>query len=256
MFYPDIAHDKIVKWIQKYFQDNGPTSPVVIGISGGKDSTITAALCVDALGANRVLGVMMPNGIQDDFHISTEVCKLLDIKHIVCNIKPIIQAQFSVIDTEAFDFLKTPNDIVRFNNPARVRMTMLYLIANQIGGRVANTCNMSETYVGYDTAWGDQVGDFAPLQNLTVTEIHQLGEYMGLPYSMVWKTPTDGMCGQPDEDRFGFTYEVLDAYLRGAEIDDEIKQKIESMHNRAAWKNQRVDIPSFPFFPEKSCKLK
>lgn len=246
----------IVQWIRDYFERSGPNSPCIIGISGGKDSTITAALCVSALGRERVFGVLMPNSKQKDIETAKKVCKTLGIKYHVFNIGAMINIEMANLMAIPYKDFKRPNDTVLFNNPARIRMCVLYAIANQVGGRVANTCNMSETYVGYDTAWGDQCGDFSPLQNLTVTEVREIGRVLGLPAEFVEKPPSDGMCGQTDEDRFGFTYDDLDAYLRGGAIRDTIQSKIEAMHSRAEFKNVRVNLPSFPYFPEKSRRLK
>lgn len=260
MFHADVIKDSIIEWIRDYFQDNGPTAPVVIGMSGGKDSTITASLCVDALGAHRVLGVIMPDGIQTDIMDAEDACNYLGISYIICNIRSIIKAQESAIMAiynPWFNEITDPiNDVVKFNNPPRIRMAMLYMIANQIGGRVANTCNMSETYVGYDTAWGDQCGDFAPLQNLTVTEVREIGEALKIPKRFIYKAPADGLCGMTDEQRFGFSYMALDNYIRGEQINKAIAAKIGEMHRRAEFKNERVCLPSFPYFPEGTCKLR
>lgn len=250
------AKDEVVQWIKDYFAEQGYNSPCIIGISGGKDSTVTAALCVEALGKDRVFGVLMPDGQQRDIDVSKAVCNALGIKYLTYNIGAITSAQLSLFKGLPFKDFRTPNDVVKFNNPARIRMCTLYMIANQIGGRVANTCNMSETYVGYDTAWGDQVGDFAPLQYFTVTEVKAIGMALGLSEAIVNKTPTDGMCGLSDEDRFGFTYAVLDAYLRGETIPEETRLLIEKMHKRAEFKNVRVNIPSFWYYPEGSRILK
>lgn len=255
MFNAPVIAEAIPHWIAEYFKENGPAAPCIIGMSGGKDSTITATCCVNALGKQRVIGILMPDGQQKDLQDAKEVCNFLGIKYIEYNIGYITTQQYELMKRLPYRDLKTPNDVVRYNNPARIRMVTLYMIANQLGGRVANTCNMSETYVGYDTAWGDQCGDFAPLQNLTVTELRQLGKALKLPEAFVYKTPHDGMCGRTDEERFGFTYDVLDEYLRGGVILDEIQTVIENMHNRAAFKNSRVKLPSFPYYPLKSRKL-
>lgn len=249
-------HDEVVEWIKDYFDKSGSNSPCIIGISGGKDSTVTGALCVEALGKDRVFGVLMPDGQARDFELSKKICDAFGIKHLVYNIGSVTAAQLQIFKNLPYKDFKVPNEVVKFNNPARIRMATLYMIANQIGGRVANTCNMSETYVGYDTAWGDQAGDFAPIQNLTVTEVRAVGVAAGLSEALVNKTPDDGMCGMSDEDRFGFTYATLDDYLRGGVIPDEIQARIEKMHSRAAFKNERVCIPAYPYFPKGSRILK
>lgn len=240
---------KIIKWIQDYFAKI-PNAPVLVGMSGGKDSLIVAALCVAALGPERVIGVMMPNGWQKDQTDAIAAIKYLEIKHIEYNIEDVINAQITTLKNLGYKDFENLNNVVMFNNPARIRMCTLYLIANQIGGRVTNTCNMSETYVGYDTRWGDQCGDFSPIKNYTVSEVRLIGEYLELPKELVYKAPDDGMCGVTDEERYGFTYEELDYYLRGGVVEDKLRDTIEEMHAKAAWKNDAIYLPGPDYFPK------
>ena len=222
--------EKVIEWIKQYFEDNGKDCNAIIGISGGCDSSVTAALLVKALGKDRVIGVLMPNGDQYDIDCSYQLVKFLDIKHYVINInKPYLELTNEIdtklkIDSKSYDIYKT-------NTPSRLRMVTLYGISGLFNGRVANTCNLSEDYVGYSTKFGDSAGDFSPISNFTKTEVRELGEELGLPKNLIYKVPEDGMSFKSDEEKLGFTYEVLDKYIRTGEIDDlKIKEKIDKMH--------------------------
>ena len=218
----------IVAWIQDWFEENGPKASAVIGISGGKDSSICAALLVKALGVDRVVGVLMPDGIQSDISDSYRLVEHLGLKHYVINIGP---ATTALKDTLAEQFELT-ND-TRINIPPRIRMTTLYAVAQSLpnGGRVANTCNRSEDYIGYSTKYGDAAGDFAILADFTVSEVLQIGDALGIPEKLVRKAPSDGLSGMTDEDKIGFTYAVLDRYiLEGVCEDEETRKKIDRMH--------------------------
>lgn len=222
--------EKVIEWIKQYFKDNGKDCNAIIGISGGCDSSVTAALLVKALGKDRVIGVLMPNGDQYDIDCSYQLVKFLDIKHYVINInKPYLELT-NEIDTKLKIDSKS-YDIYRTNTPSRLRMATLYGISGLFNGRVANTCNLSEDYVGYSTKFGDSAGDFSPISNFTKTEVRELGEELGLPKNLIYKVPEDGMSFKSDEEKLGFTYEVLDKYIRNGEIDDlKIKEKIDKMH--------------------------
>lgn len=225
-----VEKEKIVTWIQAWFSYSGPTASAVIGISGGKDSTIVAALCVEALGKERVVGVLMPNGVQADIDDAERVVEHLGIKHYVANIeKPFLAMQGVYISTG----VGKVNDAVKQNLAPRLRMATLYAIAQGLpnGGRVANTCNKSEDFIGYSTKYGDSAGDFAPLASYVVEEVLAIGDLLDIPKDLVHKTPSDGLCGKTDEDNFGFTYAVLDHYIRTGQCDDDaIKAKIQRMH--------------------------
>lgn len=232
---PKEIKDRLVDWIRDYFDHNGPGCTAVVGISGGKDSSVTAALCVEALGKDRVLGVLMPNGLQSDIADAIALVEHLDIKHLVVNIGDTTKALTAAIEgAEGFDLIAASmsRDSI-INMPARIRMTTLYAVGQSLpkGGRVANTCNRSEDYVGYSTKYGDAAGDFSPLQNILVEEVRQLGHELGLPDFLIDKTPSDGLSGQTDEDKLGFTYAQLDHYiLTGQCQDPDIKAKIDRMH--------------------------
>ena len=222
--------EKVIEWIKQYFNDNGKDCNAIIGISGGCDSSVTAALLVKALGKDRVIGVLMPNGNQYDIDCSYQLVKFLDIKYYVINInKPYLELT-NEIDTKLKIDSKS-YDIYRTNTPSRLRMATLYGISGLFNGRVANTCNLSEDYVGYSTKFGDSAGDFSPISNFTKTEVRELGEELGLPKNLIYKVPEDGMSFKSDEEKLGFTYEVLDKYIRTGEIDDlKTKEKIDKMH--------------------------
>jgi len=228
MFDAKKVKQQIVKWIVEYFKNNAsPVTKAVIGISGGKDSSITAALCVEALGKDRVMGVLMPQDEQHDIDMAYGICETLDIPRVEVNIgKPVCEL-YDAIASAGF----TLNPIAIFNTPARIRMTTLYAISGIIGGRVANTSNLSEDWVGYATKFGDGAGDFSPLCDLTVTEVKAVGQALGLAAKFIDKTPLDGLCGKTDEDNLGFTYAVLDRYIREGVCEDiNVKKKIDRLH--------------------------
>lgn len=221
-----------VGWIRGYFAENGPDCNAVVGISGGKDSSVVAALCAEALGVDRVIGVLMPNGEQSDIDAAYLLVNHLGIRHYIVNIQEAYRGVLNAIgDQFPIDGATT------LSLPARLRMVTVYAVAQSNNGRVANTCNLSEDWVGYATRYGDGAGDFSPLSGLTVQEVKTLGRELGLPESLVEKVPIDGLCGKTDEDNLGFTYAVLDRYIRTGEIDDlAVKEKIDQMHRLNLYK--------------------
>lgn len=227
---PKKTKDEIIQWIRKYFAENGPGCSAVVGISGGKDSSVVAALCVEALGQERVIGVLMPNGEQSDIRDSHRVVDVLGIDCKVVNIGDIYWAT-----AEALEGIMHVSEQARINLPPRIRMAVLYAVAQSIpeGGRVANTCNRSEDFVGYSTKFGDSVGDFSPLSNLMVHEVKQIGYELPLPRELVDKTPSDGLCGKSDEDNLGFTYKQIDQYIMiGSSGDKMVDEAIKRMHEK------------------------
>lgn len=246
MFNAVNVKDRIVTWIREWFEQNGKDCNAVIGISGGKDSSVVAALCVEALGKDRVFGIMIPNGYQSDLDDSYALCSHLGINNSVINIEHIVDCCLEGTYWAMGGFEKGAicSEQTKINLPPRIRMAMLYAISQSINGRVACTDNLSESYIGYSTRWGDNVGDFCPLTNLTSEEVVAVGDACGLPYELTHKVPSDGLCGKTDEDRFGFTYEVLNKYIRtGICEDKETKRKIDNMHQKNLFKLQ--PIPSF-----------
>ena len=241
-----------VQWIRDWFEENGKGCNAVIGISGGKDSSVVAALCVEALSKDRVVGVLMPNGEQSDIEDSIELVEHLGIPFTQVNIfdgyngiiKHIDNMYIQQPDGSRIGKFIEISEQTKVNLPPRIRMATLYAISQSVNGRVANTCNLSEDYVGYSTRWGDSVGDFSPLAHLTSDEVVAIGDVCGLPYELVHKVPSDGLCGKTDEDNFGFTYEVLNKYILTGECEDEnIKKKIDNLHKKNLFKLQ--PIPSF-----------
>ncbi len=219
----------LTEWIREYFEKNGKGCKAVLGISGGKDSSITAALLAKALGKERVVGVLMPDGIQPDISDSEAVVEFLGIDHKVVNIGETVAALKKALEDAGSAVTKD----TKINIPPRVRMTTLYAVAQglECGGRVINTCNKSEDYIGYSTKFGDAAGDVSILAGFTVEEVRQIGDYLGLPENLVHKTPSDGLSGMSDEDKIGFTYAVLDKYIATGECEDaDVKAKIDRMH--------------------------
>jgi NAD+ synthase len=246
--------ESIVQWIRKYFAENGDGCSAVIGISGGKDSSVVAALCVEALGKDRVVGVLMPNGIQEDIDCSAKLVEHLGISTntLQVNIKDAYDSLAGIIGGNVALFIKNGHgelsDGAKTNLPARLRMAVLYAVAQTIpdGGRVANTCNRSEDYVGYSTKFGDAVGDFAPISLLLVEEVIRLGHELGLPADLVEKVPIDGLCGLTDEENLGFTYKQLDKYIQTGICDDvAARERIIKLHDSTRHKYRPMPV----FFP-------
>lgn len=224
--------DQCVQWIRDFFEANGRDCNAVVGISGGKDSSVAAALCVQALGKDRVIGVLMPCGEQHDIDAAYTLVNHLGIKYYEVNIKDAVEGVKSAMPKE----LKLSSQSLT-NLPARIRMTTLYAVSQSVNGRVVNTCNLSEDWVGYSTRYGDAAGDFSPLSHLTVTEVKEIGRFLGIPDSLVDKTPIDGLSGKTDEDNLGFTYATLDRYIRTGQIDDEkTKELIDRRHKANLFK--------------------
>lgn len=232
MFNAKKVKDDCVQWIRDFFEKNGPGCNAVIGISGGKDSSIAAALCVEALGADRVIGVLMPCGEQHDIDCSYKIVKHLGIKHYVINIKESVDGLLNSMPAGLELSGQT-----RVNLPPRIRMSTLYAVSQSCNGRVVNTCNLSEDWVGYSTRYGDAAGDFSPLSRLTVQEIKEIGHLLNVPRDLVEKIPIDGLCGKSDEENLGFTYAELDRYIRTGEIDDPAKKEaIDKKHKANLFK--------------------
>ena len=228
MFDAQRVKNDCVSWIRDFFNKNGAGCNAVVGISGGKDSSVVAALCVEALGKDRVIGVLMPNGDQHDIDCAYALVKHLDIKYYVVNIKDAVRGMLGSMPKELRLTDQTKNNV-----PPRIRMATLYAVSQSCNGRVANTCNLSEDWVGYSTRYGDSVGDFSPLSRLTVHEVKQIGYALGVPRELVDKTPIDGLCGKTDEDNLGFTYAELDRYIRTGEIEDQSKKELIDKKHKA-----------------------
>ncbi len=232
--------EEAVNWIRDFFEKNGKGCNAVLGISGGKDSSVTAALCVRALGKERVIGVLMPNGEQSDIDMARLLTDHLGIRSIEVNIAEAFNGAVNAIKggvcRGGMENAELSNQSM-VNLAPRIRMAIVYAVSQSNNGRVANTCNLSEDYVGYSTRYGDAAGDFSPLARLTVGEVKAIGRELGLPEVLVEKVPSDGLCGKTDEDNLGFTYAVLDRYIReGVCEDEETRKLIEKKHEMNKFK--------------------
>lgn len=244
MFDAKKAKDGAVQWIRDWFEENGKGCNAVIGISGGKDSSIVAALCAEALGKERVIGVLMPNGEQRDIEDSKALVAYLGIPNYICNIKDAVDGVLKSLQDAGVEVSR--QTVV--NLPPRIRMSTLYALSQSNNGRVANTCNLSEDWVGYSTRYGDAAGDFAPLGKLTVQEVKAIGRELDLPDFLVDKIPSDGLTDRTDEDNLGFTYAELDAYIRTGVIENqEHKARIDRLHRLNEFKLK--PIPCFEYEP-------
>lgn len=240
-FNAEKVRDQIIQWTKDWFEVNGKGCNAVLGVSGGKDSSVTAAVCVAALGKERVVGVLMPNGEQFDIDVSRRLVKHLGIRSVELNIHDAYQGVMKTLDGA----LKEISNQTRVNLAPRLRMAMVYAASQSLNGRVANTSNLSEDWVGYATRYGDTAGDFSPLSKLTVQEVKAVGRALGLPEEFIEKPPIDGLCGKTDEDNLGFTYAVLDRYIRSGVCEDaETKAKIDRLHEMNLFK--LAPLPVYP----------
>ena len=229
--------DQVVQWIRDWFEQNGKGCNAVIGISGGKDSSVVAALCVEALGVDRVIGVTMPNGVQPDIDDSMKLINHLGIRQCCVNIGDTYNTLIAAVGEQLGTLDAEVSRQTTINLPPRLRMSTLYAVSQSMNGRVANTCNLSEDWVGYSTRYGDAAGDFSPLGGLTVGEVIAIGKELDLPIDLVEKTPADGLCGKSDEDNLGFTYAALDHYIRTGECPDaKVKDVIDDKHVKNLFK--------------------
>jgi NAD+ synthase len=239
-FQAEKVTEAVVQWIRDWFEENGKGCNAIVGISGGKDSSVVAALCVKALGKEHVIGVLMPNGVQHDIDMAELLVRHLGIEHYTVN----IQSGFNGVLESVTQALGQVSVQTRTNLAPRIRMSALYAVGQSKNGRIANTCNLSEDWVGYSTRYGDCAGDFSPLSQLTVQEVKAIGAVLGLPDVLVHKVPIDGLCGRTDEDNLGFTYAVLDRYIReGVCEDEQVREKIDRMHRMNQFK-----LAPMPFF--------
>ena len=245
MFNVEKTTNEVIQWICDWFETNGKGCNAVVGISGGKDSSVVAALCVKALGKERVIGVLMPNGVQSDIDCAQRLVVHLGIENYTCNIQKSVDGILESLMQSGVEISRQ----ARVNLPPRIRMSTLYALSQSKNGRVANTCNLSEDWVGYSTRYGDAAGDFSPLGKLTVQEVKEIGAYLGLPIDLVEKVPSDGLSGKTDEDNLGFTYAVLDKYIRtGVCEDEQTKARIDRLHALNEFKLK--PIPCYEYTPK------
>lgn len=252
----DLLHKKLVAWIRDWFEENGKACNAVIGISGGKDSTICCALLCEAIGKDRVIGILMPNGVQHDIDVSKEVCEYYGIKHFVVNIRETVDGYKKMLQDNGIEI----SNQTAYNIPPRVRMTTLYAFSQSMNGRVVNTSNLSEDYVGWMTMFGDAAGDFSPLSFLTVTEVRKLGYEIGVPAKWVDKAPEDGLVGTTDEDALGVTYNQIDEYITTGELQGykEAEERIVALMEKSKFKLKPMAAfkPSFDLLnPEPAAKI-
>ena len=240
-FHAEEMTNALIHWIRAWFWKNGRGCNAVIGISGGKDSSVCAALCVAALGRDHVIGVLMPNGSQRDIPDSYQLVSHLGIRSVIVNIEGAVTA----IRQQLTESEITPTSQTAINLPPRIRMAALYAVSQSMNGRVINTCNLSEDWVGYSTRYGDSAGDVSLLGKLTVQEVKAIGRHLGLPENLIEKTPSDGLCGSTDEQKLGFSYAVLDRYIREGFCEDPvIREKIDELHRRNKFKMETME--AFP----------
>ena len=231
--------EALIVWIRAWFEKNGRDCNAVIGISGGKDSSVCAALCVQALGKDRVIGVLMPNGTQSDIADSRQLVEYLGIRSVTVNIAGAVDAIHAQLRAARIDATAQ----TEINLPPRIRMSVLYAVSQSMNGRVINTCNLSEDWVGYSTRYGDSAGDVSLLGKLTVQEVKSLGRELGLPENLVDKAPSDGLCGSTDEQKLGFSYAVLDRYIREGYCEDSvIREKIDELHHANRFKLELIPV--------------
>lgn len=223
MFNAEKVRDDIIDWLKQYAKKSN-FHKVVIGISGGKDSTVTAALCARALGPKNVYGVMLPDGEQKDIEDSILVCQSLGIPNINVNIRDmhedlLREIDFTNCDPGRDDFLVDYSKEADINVAPRLRMTVLRYITQALDARLVGTGNLSEITVGYFTKDGDQSCDFSLLGDLTSLEVVQIGLSMPeIPAHLVTKTPSDGLCGLSDEEKLGVSYKDIHEYIRNNHV--------------------------------------
>ena len=228
----------LLDWMRAQMKACGGKT-AVIGISGGKDSSVTAALSVAAYGRENVVGVLMPDGVQPDIDYSNGLVDVLNIRHYTFNIHG---GTSGILDEMARVGIDASRQ-TKVNLPSRIRMATLYAIAqSEEGGIVINTSNLSEDWVGYCTIYGDSAGAFSPLGMYTTEEVIALGRQLGLPEKFLIKPPSDGLTGLTDEDNLGFTYHAVNEYVRRGTVDPAIKEQIDNRHRVSRFKFQTIPV--------------
>lgn len=234
---------QVVDWTKETFKKLGKTD-AVLGISGGKDSSVVAAICVAALGKEHVHGVLLPCGIQKDISDSYKLVDHLGIDYDVQDIETLVKESLALVPgaDKSYD--------AKTNVGARIRTNQIMVTAQTNGWIMANTCQRNEDVVGYATLWGDSVGSFSPLGMLTVSEVIEIGDDLGLPYELTHKTPIDGLQPLTDEEKLGFTYKELSDLIRFS-IKGEHYDLIMQKFNANRFKLELIRLPKFdPHLPD------
>lgn len=238
-----------INWIKDWFEnDSGGAKGIILGISGGKDSTVAAELCAMAIGAENVLGVLMPDGEQLDILDSYAACESSHIHSMVVNIGDITKSFVNAIEFSNSQL----NFQSRTNIAPRIRMSVLYAIGQNMNYRVCGTGNQSENVVGYFTKWGDGACDFNPLANFTTDEVVAIGDYLDIPWGLTHKVPADGLCGQTDEDNLGVTYAEINNFIKNIvrpfapyDVTDSCDKYPEVLKKYRAASHKNNPIPEF-----------
>lgn len=227
----------VVNWVKDFFEKVGKTD-AVLGISGGKDSSVVAAICVAALGKEHVHGVLLPCGIQKDISDSYKLVDHLGIDYDVQDIETLVKESLALVEgaNNSYD--------AKTNVGARIRTNQIMVTAQTHGWIMANTCNRSENCLSWASIWGDSVGSFSPLDMLTTEEVIEIGDDLGLPYELTHKVPIDGLQPLSDEEKFGFSYHEVNELIRHG-IRGEHYDKIIQMYNNGKFKMEMIRLPHF-----------
>jgi len=257
LFDPEYIVHKIQYTAHQWQCSNGLRNKWVIGISGGKDSTIVADIFSKKFGKENVIGVLMPCGDQADIDDSHEVISVTGIQPVTINIvsacqriREDLKTNDTILKNVHVGDYGNNERVADTNLPPRIRMTTLYYIAQIVGGIVLNTSNLSESILGYGTLYGDIAGSFAPIRDLTATEVIALGDYLHLPRFLVHKTPADGLSGKTDEDNLGVKYADVDRYIRlgSSSANKDVIDIVEKRYNANKFKSEIINIPGVPFW--------
>lgn len=244
--------NNLISWIKNYFKTNSFAKGVVIGMSGGRDSLVCAKLCCEALGANNVLGVIIPNGQMAEILDAIHACRFLGIKYTVVNINYSYNNLVDEINkslSDAGNFILSEKSLQHME--PRIRMTTLYAISATVDYLVANTLNLTKKLIGHATKWGDNVGDFAPLLNLTKTEIIQIGEHYMLPGFLMHHKNSSDLTENTDTYDIEINYLEMDQFIRyGKSFNRDLIKRVLHYYTRNKHKHLETAtfVPNLPMF--------
>lgn len=232
----------VIEFIRDYYKKNN-LGGAIIGISGGKDSAVVAALFTKALGKENVIGVTMPchsnKNDKTDARLISDYYGFEMINFDITGVFDSFKEELNNLGNFKDDEIKN-SDI---NLKPRLRMSTLYYLAalySAIKGKtylVAGTSNKCELYVGYFTKGGDSVHDISPIADFTVDEVIKIGEYLKVPEKVLYKAPNDGLSNQTDEDKLGVKYKEIASYIDDENsVDEKTKEKIKRLHNASKHK--------------------